>query len=252
MTMNAIDYRCYVNDSGYRRFDLQLIEWIDQDSITSLKQAKSITGSFSKPSKMPCCGYGLPTSICNVGGKLVDVVGSVCEGCYANKGFYKLFESTVLPAQHKRLEGLDDPLWIDAIVYQINRLKVGDTEYFRWHDSGDLISIIHLDKIVQVCTLTPTVKHWLPTREYKLVNDYMDMITSYNVVYDNGPLPNNLVIRLSAHMVDQDPPKNSHNLPTSTVVTSGYTCPASDQDNQCLDCRDCWSRSVDNVAYSYH
>jgi len=39
---------------------------------------------------------------------------------------------------------------------------------------------------------------------------------------------------------------------TSTVVTSGRTCPAPDQGGQCGDCRQCWSDSVSNIAYGKH
>jgi hypothetical protein len=39
---------------------------------------------------------------------------------------------------------------------------------------------------------------------------------------------------------------------TSTVVTSGATCPAPNQGNACLSCRACWDPSVKNVAYGVH
>ena len=41
-------------------------------------------------------------------------------------------------------------------------------------------------------SLTPTVSHWLPTREYRIVSDY---------VAAGGEIPENLNIRFSAHMI---------------------------------------------------
>ena len=37
--------------------------------------------------------------------------------------------------------------------------------YHRWFDAGDLADVAMLKAIVRVCELTPTIKHWLPTRE---------------------------------------------------------------------------------------
>jgi hypothetical protein len=50
--------------------------------------ALKITGSLSKPSKMPGWAYGLPAKECKTGGKLAKVPGSVCYDCYALKGCY--------------------------------------------------------------------------------------------------------------------------------------------------------------------
>jgi hypothetical protein len=88
-----------------------------------------------------------------------------------------------------------------------------------------------------VCKLTPGTSHWLPTREAWIKNHLKDC-------------PENLVIRFSAPMVDQDAPSSWPN--TSTVVTAGATCPAPTQDNECKDCRNCWNPEVKNVAYGQH
>lgn len=207
--------------------------------ITTLTQARDIAGSLSKPSKMPGYAYGLPAEECQVGARLRNVPGSVCHDCYALKGFYAAYARTVKPAQYKRLDAaLNHPEWADAMV----KLITGSGEYFRWHDSGDIQSVAHLRRIVEVCERTPEVKHWMPTREYRYVTDY---VATY------GPLPDNLVVRLSAHKVDGPAP--AHGLPTSTVVTDDTaTCPASAQKGRCLDCRACWNPNVANVAYKAH
>lgn len=39
--------------------------------------------------------------------------------CYAKKGFYATFAHTVVPAQQRRLDALDDPQWVDAMVINL-------------------------------------------------------------------------------------------------------------------------------------
>jgi len=111
------------------------------------------------------------------------------------------------------------------------------SKVFRWHDSGDVQDEAHLIKIFAVCKLTPGTRHWLPTRE-AWIKHFLPQC------------PDNLVIRFSAPMVDQDAPSSWPN--TSTVVTAGATCPAPKQDNECKDCRNCWDPEVKNVAYGQH
>jgi len=195
---------------------------------------KAITGSLSKPSKMPGHAYGLPAKECKTGSKLVKIKGSTCHGCYALKGCYVF--KVVQAAQYKRLESIKDPRWVEAMAAQRGAKR---NKFFRWHDSGDVQDVEHLSKIFAVCRMTPDTAHWMPTRE-AWVKKYLDLA------------PNNLVIRFSATMVDQDAPASWPN--TSTVVTRGAaaTCPAPSQDNACKDCRACWDESIKNVAYAAH
>ena len=151
--------------------------------------------------------------------------------CYALKGNYTRYKA-IKAAQYVRLASLKNELWTAAIVTQIKRQK-----YFRWHDAGDVQDLDHLNKIFEVCRLTPDTKHWMPTRE-AWVKDHL------------ASCPDNLIIRLSAPMVDQAAPDSWPH--TSTVVTSGRTCPAPDQGNQCKDCRACWDKDVKNIAYGEH
>ena len=197
-----------------------------------VKEALEITGSLSKPSKMPGWAYGLPAKECKTGSKLAKVKGSVCDGCYALKGCYVF--KVVQDAQYKRLKAIRSPLWVGAMSLIINSKK---SKYFRWHDSGDVQDEAHLMKIFAVCKSTPTVKHWMPTRE-AWIKKYLDHC------------PKNLIIRLSMTMIDQAAAGSWPH--TSTVVTEGRTCPAPDQSGQCGDCRQCWSDDVSNIAYGKH
>ena len=196
------------------------------------REAKKITGGLSKPSKMPGPAYNLPAWACKTGAKLRKVPGSPCYGCYAFKGRYNF--SNVQQALQRRLEALESPLWVEAMVTLIK-----GQEFFRWHDSGDIQSEQHLKNIFEVCKLTPETKHWLPTQEREYLKD-------------PEAVPANLIIRLSGSKIDGPSPKA---WPwTSSVVTSSEarTCPAPEQGNSCGSCRACWDKSTPNVAYGKH
>ena len=196
------------------------------------KEAKEITGGLSKPSKMPGPAYNLPATQCITGAKLVQIPGSVCAGCYALKGRYRF--SNVRMALARRLESLKHPRWVEAMTALIQ-----GEPWFRWHDSGDLQSAWHLKQIFEVCKRTPDTKHWMPTREARFLR-----------LMDPDIIPSNLIIRMSSHMIDQQPVKF---WPwTSTVSTKSKTCPALDQGNSCKSCRACWDRKVSNVTYPKH
>ena len=195
-------------------------------------------GGLSKPSKMPGYAYGLPTSACITGSVLQSIDGSVCSKCYACKGRYVF--PNVQKAQRARLENvLTSAEWEASMVALIHARAI---EYFRWHDSGDIQSVAHLEKIVNIATKCPDTKFWLPTREQQMVREFL---------VSGKPIPPNLVIRVSGQMIDGPPPSGFPN--TSTVVTHVHqTCRAPDTDNKCADCRQCWDGNVRNVSYRQH
>ena len=202
-----------------------------------IKQAKEITGSLTRTSKMPGLSYSLPAWECKTGSKLRKVKNSVCASCYALKGNYTRYKA-IKAAQYVRLKALKDKRWIAAMVAQIIRQK-----YFRWHDAGDIQSMEHLYKIFRVCELTPETKHWMPTREAQ----FLSQIENPTI-----EVPSNLIIRMSSHMVDQPPVKF---WPWTSTVISGQgvaSCPAPKQNNSCGSCRACWDRKISNVSYGKH
>lgn len=216
--------------------------------------AQSICGTLTQTSKMPCKSLSLPTESCVTGSRMAEMPGSICSSCYANKGFYSMYQNTIKPAQFARLDAVwqaidnsdSAALWVSGIVSLI-----GSDSFFRWHDSGDLQSVAHLELIVAVCEATPGCKHWLPTREYGIVKDY---------IAKHGALPDNLTIRLSAMYPDK-PVKipaslvtisgvTASNVHTSGAVVHGVRCTAPDNAGSCGDCRVCWSGAV--VSYEMH
>ena len=196
------------------------------------EEAWKLVGGLSKPGKMPGWSIGIPAKECKTGAKLQKVPGSVCYDCYAMKGCYVF--KVVQDAQYRRLKAIYTPQWVQAMAHLINSKK---PDVFRWHDSGDVQDLEHLNKIYEVCRLTPTRRHWMPTRE-AWIKDHLNRA------------PSNLVIRFSAPMVDQAAPASWKN--TSTVVTANATCPAPSQDNQCKDCRNCWNKEIKNISYGQH
>jgi len=197
----------------------------------NIKEAQAITGSMTRTSKMPGLSYSLPAWECKTGSKLRKIKNSVCSACYALKGNYTRYKA-IKAAQYVRLASLNSELWTAAIVTQIKRQK-----YFRWHDAGDVQDVQHLNKIYEVCKLTPDTKHWMPTRE-AWIKDHLDS------------KPDNLVIRFSAPMIDQAAPASWPN--SSEVVTEGATCPAPKQGNSCGDCRNCWNPEIKTIKYGKH
>lgn len=211
----------------------------------SKKDAAIVCGSLTQTSKMPCKSYSLPTEACQTGFKMAQIAGSICSDCYADKGFYAMYAKSIKPAQHARLVALEDPYWVSGMV-----ALIGKDAYFRWHDSGDLQGLHHLEMIAEVARLTPSCQHWLPTREYAMVKDYVNK---------HGAIPVNLVVRLSAMYPDKpvNIPKSLRDVPgvaSSNVhkdrAPVGMECAAPSQDGECRDCRACWGGET--VSYEMH
>ena len=192
--------------------------------------------------KMPGTTYAVDAFACLTGSKLAKVKGSICSGCYSiklqklrpsvDKGYKKnLFKWQVSNTSN----------WIDAMDFQILRAKVKE---HRWFDSGDLQSLEMLEAIAEITRQTPGVKHWLPTKEYGIYTKYLKT----NIE------PSNLVVRVSATMIDGNPSKVFKN--TSTVHKNnkpiGFECKARSRGNACGPCRACWDKRIKNVSYPKH
>lgn len=209
--------------------------------MTSYKQALELVGGLSRPSKMPGFGYSIPAQHCKIGSILAKIKGTVCSGCYALKGRYVF--PAVQAAMQRRYNALSGPKWVEAMALVLNyKNRLGKHPHFRWHDSGDIQSLEHLEKIIEVCRLTPQIKHWLPTRERGIIKQC-------------GDLPKNLCIRLSATRIGD---KIDGGMPTSMVIDEKQTiegvktCPAPSQRGKCLDCRSCWDPYTTTIAYVNH
>ena len=210
--------------------------------FNSIKDAEKAVGNLSRPSKMPSYAWSISAKRCNTGSKLAKVKGSVCYNCYALKGRYMF--NNVQDALERRYTAWSSnrDRWTDAMIYLMhNKQHIVNAGVFRFFDSGDIQGSDMLDDINTVAWASPSIRFWLPTKEYKLVKDYKKEVAP------------NLVIRVSAPNVDKGFSGYTH---ISTVynknnidVAQGYVCPASKQDNQCGSCRACWSDKVSEVSY---
>jgi hypothetical protein len=244
------------------------------DNFT-LKETIENSGKVSLGNtKMPSTTFAISAKHCKVGSKLAKIEGSTCSKCYALK-IQRLRPSvdqgwTNNLFKAEKLIASNPKLWAKQVAFQIKRgcNKIG-VNFHRWFDSGDLQSVEMLHAIVLCCLETPEIKHWLPTREAKIVQTYRKR---------HGLEPDNLVIRVSSTMVDDAPIKGHVN--TSTVnhkkPIHGKECLAyrTNKDNivvdletfkamskpekkeqdfgHCGDCRACWSRDVANISYPLH
>ena len=150
-------------------------------------------------------------------------------------------------AMTRRLDGLNDPRWVDAMVVLIENER---NAHFRWFDSGDLQSPDHLAKIIEIARRLPRVSFWLPTQEQTTIL--------------GAKTPSNLTIRVTAPVIN---PVKLPAFPNIAVVLSGISkpswakrvesnasdfwfCPASAKTpSKCGECRACWDKSVRTVAY---
>ena len=234
--------------------------------MMTLTEAKTIIGSVGTPSKMPGTSYGLSAHECIAGSRLAEIPGSICSTCFALRD--QMSWPNAQKAYARRLASIGHPHWVKAMVRVLSHLhsvperridlglrpgpkltrlgtryRMNPMGWHRWHDSGDLQSVEHLARIVEVCRRTPRIRHWLPTREVAILRAY------------DGDIPENLVIRVSATMIDGAPPtgwQNTSTVHTDAAPDGSHSCPAHHQGNQCLSCRACWSSEVANVYYRKH
>jgi hypothetical protein len=196
---------------------------------------------LGNPSKMPGRSTGIPAAMCKQGAKLAKIPGSVCSDCYATKGNYQFPD--VVKGHRARFEALMGPMWVEGMTFLITRRETDG--WFRWHDSGDIQSGEHLERIMDVCEATPTTRHWLPTKEVLMVKRVLSI----------RECPPNLNIRVSSFMRGAAPMRRlPAGVTTSTVEWSDApaTCPAPQQDNACGDCRRCWDPAAPNTNYKRH
>jgi hypothetical protein len=238
-----------------------LLNVLENGKTLTLKAAKENAGEIStRNSKMPGSSFAISAKHCNVGGKLASIRDSVCSKCYALKlqnmrpSVDQGWTSNYLKAT--RLIESNPEQWARAVAFQILKAadKTGES-FHRWFDSGDLQSLAMLRAIVMAAEATPTVAHWLPTREAAIVK-------AYRKTY--GDFPSNLVVRVSSTMIG-DAPIVGH-AHTSTVhrkgaVPHGHVCPSTSKEHRalredgaanCGPCRACWSHEVENVSYPLH
>ena len=194
---------------------------------------------LSETSKLGVKSISLDAKKCKTGSKLAKKPGTVCNGCYALKGCYVF--PVVKDAMQRRLDFFNSPNFIPIMVWLLQSQR---KKFFRWFDSGDIQNVFMGLNILEVCKLTPDIKHWIPTKEYKF----------WRQVLKIEKLPENVCLRISSPNIDQEPLKEFNN--TSTVHENkkafGLECIAYKQDGKCLDCKACYDPKIKNISYPKH
>ena len=162
-----------------------------------------------------------------------------CQGCYATTGNYR-FANVKAPREFNR-EDWKRPRWTTDMV-----LALDSSRYFRWFDSGDMYDIKLAEKIYQVMSLTPWVKHWLPTRMHKFPK-------FAQVIAKMQALPN-VVVRFSSDSVNGEIIKGqtTSTIFSEQVPTGALECQAYQHEGKCNGCRACYSKDVPVIAYKAH
>lgn len=122
--------------------------------------------------------------------------------CYACKGRFR-FDNVRKKAQQNLQIWNEDPAFFASEVH----IAAFHSRFFRWHSSGDIPDMRYLAVMIQAAERLPGTRFLCFTKKYELVNQYLDNVEK--------PLPNNLVIVLSAWGDFQ--PYNPHKLPVAYV-----------------------------------
>ena len=228
------------------------------------------TDYLTNTSKMTYASFGFSAKYCKAGSHLQKIKNSVCSMCYGLKGMY-VFPKYMAKSE-RTIKSLDKKYWKEAMVFIINKKEIVD---FRWFDNGDLQSDKMLRDIMWIAKQTPHVKHWLPTKEPRMVK---------RVIYNGSKKPSNLDIRLSVKDIDGDPrkmiklarqlgvnvsvavskltfkhlkPNNEFNFVKCHTAHSirddiKYSDAQKKELGECGECRACWNDKVEVIYYEVH
>jgi len=208
---------------------------------------------LSNTSKMPGKSWSLPASRCQMGSALAKVKGSVCSKCYARKGSY-CYPSVENVRQVNYAHYIENPSNFYEELKTLIETEYLKTRvaYFRWFDSGDLVSTDMLESIIKLAIDLPYIQFWLPTKEYNMVKSVTD-----NLLLLNKQLPVNIAIRLSVFMIDGDYFKFDPSMKDilQSRVISLETTPYEDEIvcyGNCVSCNySCWD-ATQSIAYPQH
>lgn len=205
------------------------------------------TPKLSRANKMPCKSWSLQALDTCPGAKAPDGgLVPACQGCYAVGGNYR-FKVVKATRTHNRQDWKASD-WVSAMVKLID----GDT-HFRWFDSGDCYAHGLAVKMLEVMRKTPLTRHWFPTRMHKF--------DKFKATLEKMQALNNVVVRYSSDAVDGSIIEGET---TSTIVPSNdpnawpncaknvTLCEAGTRAGKCGDCRACWDKRVQVIAYPAH
>ncbi|MBC8430253.1 MAG: hypothetical protein H8D92_02520 [Pelagibacteraceae bacterium] len=226
------------------------------------------TGDYlTSTSKMSNGSFGYSASNCKAGGYLQKIKNSICSLCYGMVGCYA-FKNYITKSK-RTVESVSKEFWKEGMVFLINKKQYKE---FRWFDNGDLLSDKMLRDVFYIAEHTPDVKHWLPTKEYRMIR---------RVIESGLHKPDNLDIRLSAFKINGKPPmKLARRLGVNCSVSltpkefkkrinslGGFKCHTAysikgkyketnpelyERLSSCSGCTACYNNKVDVIYYEVH
>jgi hypothetical protein len=197
--------------------------------------------TLSKAAKMPCKSWSLQAGSTCPGSidPSTKLPVAVCAGCYAKDGFYNM-PNSVKVRDANREDWKRGP-WVDEMIAALAK-----ETHFRWFDSGDVYHPALAFKIYLVMVGTPHVKHWLPTKSYK--------IERIRVILEKMKALPNVSVRYSSDSMvgEYDADHGSTVIPYAETPTNATVCGAYERSGKCGSCRLCWDKSVPVIAYPAH
>ena len=168
--------------------------------------------------------------------------------CYACKGRQTIAKVQAAYYRNWRIYNDDPNGFFEQVYYKI---KFSGLQKVRLFDCGDLPSYDFLARLVDLCNRTKNVKYMAFTKQYEIVNEYIDK---------NGKLPDNLNIMFSAWdklwnvpnpyglgvaYVDFDDKRMNPEFPKNAFV-----CPG--RESTCSACGVCFSKQCKAVVFHQH
>lgn len=173
-------------------------------------------------------------------------------GCYAIKVENMYTNTKNAHERNLKIYTIDPESYFKQVLNYINN-GLMYFKYFRWHSSGDIVNKQYFEEIIKIAKKVRHTKFYLPTKKFKIVNDYLDA--------HNGELPRNLIVAFSAwdkEYTKQIP--NPYNLPiayvrfkkkdNSHIDPKAFQCPG-----KCEECKKkiCWNlKRGQSVVYDEH
>lgn len=150
--------------------------------------------------------------------------------CYACAGNYN-YNSNVLGLAENTALMMHDLGRVEKEIETFLNSKTVIFKYFRYNVAGDIFSIEYLDMIIRIAKNNPWTTFLAFTKNYDLLNDYLEA----------NELPENVTIVFSKWGNTEIP--NKHNLPVAIVKLNEDTAipeTAFHCSGDCANCLECW------------
>jgi hypothetical protein len=162
------------------------------DFSNPMSSTRSPPVYLADTSTMASRSTSYPTEFCATGRHLKNINESTCAGCYAEGVTYN-YDNTARRQIQSFNDMVQDPIeYHSRLADQIPNEGKDGLPVFRYLDSGDAHSPEHLALMLDTATLNPNIIHWIPTREFGMVNK---VLASRG--YAPDAIPPNVRLRMS-------------------------------------------------------